>query len=84
MKQTLMWFNLQRYATGNGVSNITNTFAESLQLQISVLHPSICIIQSSRLVSQVHMMAGQNVKKKHLLYQIPMKMSKLNSKLKFT
>ena len=84
MKQTLMWFNLQRCATGNGVSNIKNTFAESLQLQISVLHPSICIIQSSRLVSQVHMMAGQNVKKKHLMCQIPMKMSKLNSKLKFT
>ena len=29
-----------------------------------------------RLVSQVHMMAGQNVKTKYLIYQIPIKMLK--------
>ena len=69
MKQTLIWFNLQRDGTGD-------TFAESLQLQMSVLHQSMSIFQSSRLVSQVHMMAGQNVKKKYLMCQIPIKMLK--------
>ena len=31
---------------------------------------------SSRLVSQVHMMTGQNIKKKYLMCQIPIKMLK--------
>ena len=73
MKQTLIWFNLQRDGTRNGLSNIKETFAESLQLQMSVLHQRMSIFQSSRLVSQVHMMAGQNVKKKCPMYQIPIK-----------
>ena len=85
MKQTLMWFNLQQDRTGNGLHNIKDTFAESLQLQMSGLHQSMSIFQSSRLVSQVHMMAGQNVKKKNLMRQIPIKMLKQhatsNSKL---
>ena len=38
MKQTLMWFNLQRDGIRNGLFNIKETFAESLQLQMSVLH----------------------------------------------
>ena len=76
MKQTLIWFNLQRDGTGNGLSNIKDTCAKSLQLQMSVLHQSMSIFQSSRLVSQVHMMAGQNVKKKYLMCQIPIKMLK--------
>ena len=75
MKQTLIWFNLPRDRTRNGLSNIKDTFAESLQLQMSVLHQRMSIFQSSMLVSQVHMMAGQNVKKKYLC-QIPMKMLK--------
>ena len=62
MKQTLIWFNLQRDETGNGFSNIKETFAESLQLKMSVLHQRMSILQSLMLVSQVHMMAGQNVK----------------------
>ena len=41
MKQTLIWFNLQRDRTRNGLSNIKETFAESLQLQMSVLHQRI-------------------------------------------
>ena len=41
MKQTLVWFNLQRSGTGNGLPNIKDTFAESLQLQMSVLHQSM-------------------------------------------
>ena len=44
MKQTLIWFNLQRI--GNGLSNIKDTFAESLQLQISILHQSMCIFKA--------------------------------------
>ena len=76
MKQTLIWFNLQRDGTGNGLSNIKDTFAESLQLQMSVLHQRMSIFQSSRLVSQVHMMAGQNVKKKYRMCQISIKMLK--------
>ena len=47
-----------------------------MQLQMSVLHQRMSIFQSSRLVSQVHMMAGQNVKKKYLMCQIPIKMLK--------
>ena len=73
----LMWFNLQRDGTRNELSNVKETLAESLQLQISVLHQrSMRIFQPSRLVSQVHMMAGQNVKKKYLMCQIPIKMLK--------
>ena len=41
MKQTLLWFNLQRSRTENGLPNIKDTLAESLQLQMSVLHQSI-------------------------------------------
>ena len=76
MKQTLIWFNLQRDGTKNGISNLKKTFAESLQRQMSILHQRMSIFQSSMLVSQVHMMAGQNVKKKYLMCQIPIKMLK--------
>ena len=44
-----------------------------LQLQMSVLQQSMSIFRSSRLVSQVNMMAGQNVRKKYLMCQIPIK-----------
>ena len=47
MKQTLIWFNLQRDGTGNGLSNIKDTFAESLWLQMSVLHEIMCIFKAS-------------------------------------
>ena len=79
MKQTLIWFNFQRNGTGTGLPKIKDTFAEGLQLQMSVLHQSMSILQSSRLVSQVYMMAGQNVKKKCLMSQIPIKMLKQNA-----
>ena len=46
MKQTLIWFNLQGDGTENGLSNIKNTFAESLQLQMSVLHQSMCMFKA--------------------------------------
>ena len=45
MKQRLMWFNLQRDGTRNGLSNIKETFAENLPLQMSVLHQSLSIFQ---------------------------------------
>ena len=37
MKQRLIWFNLQRDGTRNGLSNIKETFAEKLQLKMLVL-----------------------------------------------
>ena len=76
MKQTLIWFNLQRDGTRNGLSNINETFSKSLQLQMSVLHQRMSIFQYSMLVFPVHMMTGQNVKKKYLMCQIPIKMLK--------
>ena len=69
-----MWFNVQRDGTRNGFFNTKDTFAESLQLLTPVLRQSMSIFQSSRLVSQVHMMAVQNVKKKYVMCQIPIKM----------
>ena len=47
MKQTLIWFNLQRDGTENGLSNIKDTSAETSQLQMSVLHQSICIFKAN-------------------------------------
>ena len=67
MKQRLIWFNLQRGGTRNGLPNVKETFAENLQLKYEHL---------PRLVSQVHMMAWQNVKKKYLMCQIPIEMLK--------
>ena len=52
MKQSLIWLNLQRDGTRNGLSNIKETFEENLQLQISVLHQNMSIYLP-RLVSQV-------------------------------
>ena len=60
MKQRLIWFKLHRDGTRNGLSNIKETFAENLQLQMSVVHKSMSIFQGWSL------MAGQNIKKKYL------------------
>ena len=46
MRQTLIWFNLQRDGAGNGPSNIKDTFAESLEPQMSVLLQSVCIFKT--------------------------------------
>ena len=64
IKQTVIWFDLQRY------------FCRKFAATMPVLHQSMSILQSSRLVSQVHLMTGQNVKKKYLMCQIPIKMLK--------
>ena len=45
MKQRLIWFNLQKDETRNGLSNIKETFAENFQLQMSALHQSMSIFQ---------------------------------------
>ena len=66
-----IWFNLQRDGTGNGLPNIKDNFAESLQLQMLVLHQTVYIFKVG--LSQVHMIAGQNMKKKYLIRQIPIK-----------
>ena len=81
MKKTL-WFNLQRDGTGNELSNTKDTFAESLQPQMSVLCQRICIFKTSGLSWWlsliVNMMAGQDIKKKYLC-QIPIKVLKQHS-----
>ena len=51
MKQTLIWFNLQRDGTGDGLYNIKDTFAERLPLQMSVLHRNMCIFIKAGLSS---------------------------------
>ena len=56
MKQRLIWFNLQRDGTRNGLSNVKETFCRKFVVKnVSSLHQNMSI-----LVSQVHMMAGQN------------------------
>ena len=71
MKQTLIWFNLQRNGTRNGLSNIKETFAAT-NVSSAPTYEHFPVM----LVSQVHMMAGKNVKKKYLMCQIPIKMLK--------
>ena len=46
MKQTLIWFNIQRDGMWNGLSNIKDTLAGSLQPQMLVLHQSISIFKA--------------------------------------
>ena len=52
-KQRLIWFNLQRDGTRNGLSNIKETFAENLQLKISSSLRQRAFFKM--LVSQVYM-----------------------------
>ena len=49
LDEKTLWFNLQRDGTGNELSNTKDTFAESLQLQMSVLCQRICIFKTSGL-----------------------------------
>ena len=47
MNQTLVLFNLQRNAIGNGFPNIMYSFPESLLLKMSpLLHQSMCIFKA--------------------------------------
>ena len=70
VKQRLIWFNLQRDGTGSGLSNIKDTFAESLQLQMSVLYLQGWPLKSSSYDG------WPKCKKKYLIRQIPIKMLK--------
>ena len=69
MKQTLIWFNLQRDETGNGLSNVN-------------LHQSLHIFKAG-LSSSYDVMAGQNIKKKNLMCQILIIMLKQNTDIQF-
>ena len=60
MKQTLTWFNLQRNGTGNGFSNFNQ-------------HQSLRISKAG--LSSLYDV-GQNIRKKYLMCQIPIKMLK--------
>ena len=73
IKQTQIWFNLPRDGTGNGLSNIKDTFSESLQLQISVLHQSMCIFKAELSISSDD---WAKYKERYLMCQIPVKMLK--------
>ena len=78
MKQTLIYFSLQKYGTGNGLSNIIYTSAESFQLQILLLHQSIYI---SRVGLSSLNDGWQTIKKKYMMSQIPNKMLKRHASL---
>ena len=43
IKWRLIYFKLQKNGTGNGSSNIIDTSKERLQLQMPILHQSMCI-----------------------------------------
>ena len=42
----VVYFSLQRNGTEHGLSNIKDTFEESFQPQISVLHQGMCIFKA--------------------------------------
>ena len=65
----VIWFNLQRDETGNGLSNVN-------------LHQSLCIFKAG-LSGSYDVMAGQNIKKKYLMCQIPIKMLKQHTDIQF-
>ena len=73
IKQVLTCFKLQRNRTENGLSNIKDTFAESLQLQMSVLHQSMYILKAGH--SSLND-GWVKYKKKYLMCQILIKMLK--------
>ena len=73
MKQRLVWVNLQRDGTRNALSNIKENCSKFAATNVSSA-PKYVILP--RLVSQVHMMAGKNVKEKYLMCQIPIKILK--------
>ena len=61
MKQRLIWFNLQRDETRNGLSNIKETFAENLQLKMSFLCTKVWPFSKAGLSSSHDgLMAGEN------------------------
>ena len=83
MKQKLIWFNLQRDGTRNGLSNMKDTFTETLQLQMSVLHQSTCIFKAS-LSSSYDCLAKYKEKVPDVSDPNQNDETTCNSKLKFT
>ena len=55
MKQMLIWFNLQRDGTRNGLSNIKKTF-EAINVSSAPTFEHFPVFNAG--LSQVHMMAG--------------------------
>ena len=51
MKQRLIWFNLQRDGTRDGLSNMKETFTENLQLKMSVLCNKVWAFSKAGLLS---------------------------------
>ena len=84
MKQRLIWFNLQRHGTGNGLSNFKKTFTENLQQKMSVLCTKVWAFSKAGLSSSY--MAGQNNCKEKVPVSDPKQNAEAtcNSKLKFT
>ena len=83
MKQTQIWFNLQRDRAGNGLSNMKDTFSGNVLLQISVLHRSMCIFRAG-LSSLSDCWAKYKEKVPDVLNPNQNAETTWNSKLKFT
>ena len=79
----LIWFSLQRGGTGNGLFNIKDTFEESLQLQMSILHQSMCIFKVG-LSSSYGVQAKYKEKVTDVSDPNQNVVTTCNSKLKFT
>ena len=73
MKQRLIWFNLQKHGTRNGLCHIKETCVENLQLKMSVLCTKIWAFWSLKFI---WWLGKINVKKKCLMCQILIKMLK--------
>ena len=74
MKQRLILFSLQSDGTRNWLSNIKETFAENLQLKISILSTKVWAFWSLKFIWWLG--KKKNVKKKYLMCQTPIKMVK--------
>ena len=76
------WYASIWNGTENGLSNIEDTFPESFQLQISVLHQSLCIFKAG-LSSLSHGWAKYKQKVPHMSDSNQNLETICNSKLKF-
>ena len=72
----LIWFDLQRDGTRNGLSNIKETFCRKFAAKnVSFLHQSMSIFKGWSL-KFIWWLGKVKVKKKYPMRQIPIKMSK--------
>ena len=84
MKQLLIRFNLQRDGSRNRLSNIKEAFAESLQLQVSVLHQRMSIFSHAGLSSSYDGWAKRKEKVPDVSDPNQNVETRSHSKLKFT